>query len=69
MAGLTTEQLVTDAVRRVEAIFMRNARFLRAVLLISGVRPEILRRGALDAQELGDRFAGGCQLFGVTELC
>lgn len=52
----TAEALASDAVRAVAGIFARNAAFLRSVVLISGVHPEIYRRGARDERDLSDRF-------------
>ena len=42
-------------VSEVAAIFVRHAALLRAVVLISGMHPEVYRRGARYSQELGDR--------------
>jgi AcrR family transcriptional regulator len=54
--GLTAEQYAREAVREVVGIFSRHAALLRAVVLISGVHPEVYRRGALYSQELGEAF-------------
>ncbi|GAA5084688.1 AcrR family transcriptional regulator [Thermocatellispora tengchongensis] len=57
-AGLTCERLVREAVAALAQIFLRNARFLGAVVLISGGHPEIKRRGSAYAHRLGDAFTG-----------
>ena len=54
--GMPPGQVVEQAVRDVAGIFRRHAALLRSVVLISGVHPEVNRRGALYSQELGDRF-------------
>jgi AcrR family transcriptional regulator len=54
--GLSADELVVQAVRAVAAIFRRHAGFLRAVVLISGVHPEVYRRGERYSRELGDAF-------------
>lgn len=54
---LSPDQLAKQVVREVEGIFTRNAGFLRPVVLLSAAHPEVTRRGALYAQELGDLFA------------
>ena len=56
--GLPAEQLARGAVHAVAGIFNRHAAFLRSVVLISGVHPEVYRRGALYSQELGEAFTG-----------
>jgi AcrR family transcriptional regulator len=53
---LAAPELVDRAVRDLADVFMRNAAFLRAVVLISGVHPEISRRGSLYSRELGTQF-------------
>lgn len=40
--------------REVAGIFARHAALLRSVVLISGVHPEVHRRGSLYSRELGD---------------
>jgi hypothetical protein len=37
-------------------MFGRHQALLRAVVLISGVHPEVYRRGSVYSRELGDRF-------------
>ena len=55
--GRAAGDLVTGAVAEVAGIFARHAAFLRSVVLVSGVHPEIYRRGARYSRELGDQFA------------
>lgn len=55
--GLSAAQVADQAVREVAGIFARHAALLRSVVLISGAHPEVQRRGARYAQELGDQFA------------
>jgi len=55
--GLAPEDIAAHAVLEVAGIFERHADFLRAVVLISGVHPEVYRRGAFYSQDLGHRFA------------
>ncbi|MQY27290.1 hypothetical protein NRB56_28730 [Nocardia sp. RB56] len=45
--------LAREAVVQMAAVFDRHAAFLRSVVLISGVHPEIYRRGAAYSRELG----------------
>jgi AcrR family transcriptional regulator len=52
--GLPADQLAIGVVNEVAAIFFRHAALLRAVVLISGMHPEVYRRGARYSQELGD---------------
>jgi AcrR family transcriptional regulator len=54
--GLTCDQLIRDAVSELAQIFLRNARFLGAVVLISGGHPEIKRRGSIHTHRVGDAF-------------
>src|SRR5690242_6353003 len=54
--GLPPRALIEAAVREVAAIFGRHQALLRAVVLISGVHPEVHRRGGAYSRELGDRF-------------
>jgi AcrR family transcriptional regulator len=54
--GLPARALIEAAVREVAAIFGRHQALLRAVVLISGVHPEVYRRGGAYSRELGDRF-------------
>jgi hypothetical protein len=58
--GLAPDALVEAAVREMAAIFGRHRDFLRAVILISGVHPQVNRRGSVYSRELGDRFARRC---------
>jgi AcrR family transcriptional regulator len=52
---LPPDQLAVQVVSEVAAIFFRHAAFLRAVVLISGVHPEVYRRGANYSRQLGDQ--------------
>jgi AcrR family transcriptional regulator len=54
---LTTDQAVDRAVRELISLFRRHAALLRSVVLISGVHPEVSRRGSGYTRDLGDRFA------------
>jgi AcrR family transcriptional regulator len=54
--GLDAAALVEAAVRELAAIFSRHQALLRAVVLISGVHPEVYRRGSAYVRELGDQF-------------
>ena len=54
--GLPAVALIEAAVREVAAIFGRHQRLLRSVVLISGVHPEVNRRGSAHSRELGERF-------------
>jgi AcrR family transcriptional regulator len=54
--GMSAEEIAVRAVREVADIFRRHAALLRSVVLISGVHPEVYRRGARYSQELGDQF-------------
>lgn len=54
---LSGEQLVRDAVGELAQVVLRNARFLGAVVLISGGHPEIKRRGSMHARRVGEAFA------------
>jgi AcrR family transcriptional regulator len=56
-SGLPPDQLARQAVGEVAGIFRRHAALLRSVVLISGVHPEVYRRGASYTQDLGDQFA------------
>jgi AcrR family transcriptional regulator len=55
-AGLPPSTLVEAAVLELAALFSRHQALLRAVVLISGVHPEVHRRGSAYSRELGDRF-------------
>ena len=52
-----TPERVREAVALLLRTSLRHARFLRAVVLVSGVHPEVQRRGSRNVQELGDLFA------------
>lgn len=51
--GLDAAALIEAVVREVTAVFSRHQALLRAVILISGVHPEVYRRGSLYSRELG----------------
>lgn len=53
---LPAARLVREAVGEMAAIFIRHTRFLGAVVLISGVHPEVQRRGEDYVRMLGDQF-------------
>lgn len=53
---LAPADLAEQAVRAVSGIYLRHAALLRAIVLISGVHPEVNRRGGRYLRELGDRF-------------
>jgi len=55
--GLSASALIEAAVREVAAVFGRHQALLRSVVLISGVHPEVYRRGSIHSRELGDRFS------------
>lgn len=54
--GLDATALIEAAVRELAAVFSRHQALLRAVVLISGVHPEVNRRGSVYSRELGDLF-------------
>lgn len=54
--GLDATALIEAVVREVTAIFSRHQALLRAVVLISGVHPEVYRRGSVCSRELGGMF-------------
>lgn len=54
--GLAAAALIDQAIHELAAIFRRHTAFLRPVVLISSVHPEIYRRGAIYSRELGDQF-------------
>jgi AcrR family transcriptional regulator len=56
-AGLPPEQRIREAVAQLLRIPIRHARYLRAVVLVSGVHEEVQRRGARNVQDVGERFA------------
>jgi AcrR family transcriptional regulator len=51
--GLDQAALIEAVVRELTAIFSRHQALLRAVILISGVHPEVYRRGSAYSRELG----------------
>ena len=51
--GLDAAALIEAVVREVTAIFSRHQALLRAVILISGVHPEVYQRGSVYSRELG----------------
>ena len=57
-SGLAPAELVRSAVAEMVGISLRHERFLRAVVLISAVHPEVRARGSRYGQELGEGFAG-----------
>lgn len=63
---LEDENLVEQAVRYLVTIFVRNAAFLRAVVLISGAHPEVRRRGEAYSKELGELFTSALSPLGDT---
>jgi AcrR family transcriptional regulator len=54
--GFPAPALIDQAIHELAAIFHRHTAFLRPVVLISSVHPEIYRRGAIYSRELGDQF-------------
>ncbi|WP_432590313.1 TetR/AcrR family transcriptional regulator [Streptomyces sp. HD1123-B1] len=57
-ADLSPAALVTAAVSELTALFRRHAAFLKPVVLLSGVHPEVLRRGRAHMHSLADAFSG-----------
>jgi AcrR family transcriptional regulator len=55
-AGLSSAELVRAAVAEMVGVSLRHQRYLRAVVLVSAVHPEVRRRGARYSQELGEGF-------------
>jgi AcrR family transcriptional regulator len=55
-AGLDAAGLIEAAVRELAAMFGRHQALLRSVVLISGVHPEVYRRGSRYSREMGDVF-------------
>ncbi len=53
---LDPSEAVDRAVRELVGIFRRHAALMRSVVLISGVHPEVNRRGGGHVRDLGDRF-------------
>jgi AcrR family transcriptional regulator len=56
-SGLTPEQLVREAVAQLARISLRHQRYLRAVVLVSGVHPEVQARGGRYVHELASLFS------------
>jgi AcrR family transcriptional regulator len=54
--GLGAAALIEAAVRELAASFGRHRALLRSVVLISGVHPEVYRRGSAYSREMGDLF-------------
>jgi AcrR family transcriptional regulator len=54
--GLGAAALIEAAVRELAAAFGRHQALLRSVVLISGVHPEVYRRGSAYSREMGDLF-------------
>jgi AcrR family transcriptional regulator len=54
--GLDAAALIETAVRELAAVFSRHQALLRSVVLISGVHPEVYRRGSAYSREMGDLF-------------
>lgn len=54
--GLAAEELIARVVDGLIRVFTPHRAFLRSVILISGVHPEINRRGGYYARSLGDQF-------------
>jgi AcrR family transcriptional regulator len=52
----TPEELIRAALGDMVELFTTHAAFLRSVILISGVHPEVYRRGSMHARTLGDYF-------------
>ncbi|WP_425826822.1 TetR/AcrR family transcriptional regulator [Streptomyces fractus] len=63
--GLSADALVTAAVTQLTGLFRRHAAFLKPVLLLSGVHPEVLRRGRGHVHALADDFTA--LLLGVRD--
>ena len=55
--GRGPREAVAMAVAAMVDTFAQHSAFLRSVILISGVHPEIYRRGSVLARGLGERFA------------
>ena len=54
---LTAAELIEQAVRELAAVFRAHGAFLRSIILISGVHPEIRRRGSSYSHEVGQQFS------------
>ncbi|MGK5169266.1 TetR/AcrR family transcriptional regulator [Geodermatophilus sp. CPCC 205761] len=57
-SGLAPAALVREAVAQLVGISLRHRRFLRAVVLVSGVHPDVQARGGHYVHELAGLFAG-----------
>ena len=57
-AGLAPAALLREAVAQLAGISLRHQRYLRAVVLVSGVHPEVQARGGRYVHELAELFAG-----------
>jgi AcrR family transcriptional regulator len=57
-SGMAPAVLIREAVAQLAGISLRHQRYLRAVVLVSGVHPEVQSRGARYVHELADLFAG-----------
>ncbi len=55
--GLPPDALIREAVAQVVGISLRHQRYLRAVVLVSGVHPEVQARGGRYVHELAGLFA------------
>lgn len=62
---LPATALIEHAVRELASVFSAHRAFLRSVMLVSGVHPEIRRRGSLYSREVGQQFTA--LLLGVRE--
>ena len=56
--GMAPPALVREAVAQLVGISLRHERYLRAVVLVSGVHPEVQARGGRYVHELANLFAG-----------
>ena len=54
---LTAADLIEQAVQELAAVFRAHVAFLRSIILISGVHPEIRRRGSSYSHEIGEQFS------------
>jgi len=57
-SGMAPAALVREAVAQLVGISLRHRRYLRAVVLVSGVHPEVQVRGERYVHELAGLFAG-----------
>lgn len=53
---MTPRQLIRGAIEGMVRVFTAHRAFLGSVILISGVHPEVYRRGSLHARNLGEQF-------------